>query len=87
MFPKLPNFGRNYNLAVLLPWVILEVFLVVVLGLVEGFQRFDLRNDRRIPNPGRRDSLDHMFGDHPLFAIMVENDGTVLSAHVSPLPV
>lgn len=60
MFPKLPDFVHNYNLAVGLPWVILEVFLVVVLGLVERFQRFDLCNDGCVPYFGGRDFLDHL---------------------------
>ncbi len=87
MFPKLPDFRRNYHLTVHLRWVVLEIFLVVILSLIEGFERHDLRYNLAVPDPLRGNFFDHLFSDFPLLIVVVEDDGSVLCAGVGPLPV
>jgi hypothetical protein len=54
MFSELPHLGCDYYLAVGLPRIILEVFLMVLLGPVEDRERFELGDYGVIPNPSLR---------------------------------
>jgi len=87
MLSQLDDLRLDDNSAVRLLRVLLEVSLVIILGSVEGFERFGLSYDGSIPDSRCIDFLDDLLSSHFLFVVMVEDDRTILTANIIALTV
>lgn len=87
MLAKLCYLWSYDDLAVPLIGVSFEVLSVVFFGRVKGLERYELRNERSLPNLLLRDILHHFFRNLFLLIVMIEDDGPILRPNVVPLPV
>ena len=87
ILPQFSDFWSDYYLTVGLSRVLSEVALMVILCSVKGCEGNYLRDYWSIPSAGGFDFPDNLFRDLFLFAISVEDYGTILRSHVSALTV
>jgi len=87
MFSELSDFGGDHHLAVRLPWVVFEIFLMICFSFVERLEWFKLSDYRTIPDPSFR----HFTDDFRCFKLlplgMVVDYGSIIGSNVSPLPI
>ena len=87
VFAQLCNLGCDYDLAVWLSSVVLEIFLVIVFSLVERLERNNLSYNWLLPDFRRVGFFDDLFRDCLLFCIVVEDDRSVLGPDISSLSI
>jgi len=70
-----------------LPGIVLEIFLMIVLSLVERLERNDFCYDWFLPDFGGVRFLDDLLCNGFLFGVVVEDCGSVLGSDIRPLAV
>ena len=60
---------------------------MILLGRVEARQRYDLRNDRIIPDLFARQLVDHRLRLVALFVGVIKHDRPILCAHIGALAI
>ncbi len=84
---KMSDLGRIVVDDVRIIWMIRGVVLVISLGRIKGLQRNHLSHNRTSEDAGLLELHDISLGNPLLFVAVVENNRTILSAGVGPLPV
>jgi len=87
MLAQLHDLWRDYDLTVGLSGIVLEIFLMIVFGLVEGLEGHNLCYDWLLPELRGVRFLDNLLRNGLLFGIVVEDCRSILGSYVSSLTV